>query len=286
MVDILIFNVELGQCIFIYPRNEPDYGLMVDCGNTQDFQPVDFLIDNNFLSYYSHKSKYKLPNLTLTNYDQDHFSGLPYLQNKVWIKSIRFPRNLSSSEIKNIKQVYTKAVQEVTQLLDTYIDDVTDWEPPYTKDCYYLKKTDFSNEDLDTNKLSQLVFVTFQSTTICIPGDLTSSAWDKHIENENVKDLLQRTNIFVASHHGHQDGYNESIFKYCNPEVIILSDKDIIHTTQHGQAQKYASKIAGSGIVFNGNTAKLRKTLTTRNDGHLWIRIEENGSKTYQNFNI
>lgn len=283
-MDIFIFNVGLGQCIFFYPRSNHDYAMMVDCGNTPEFEPVDFLIEKRFLTYNKDIKKHILSNLTMTNYDQDHFSGLPYLRSKVKIKSVKFMKNLSGQEIRNIKDVVTKAADEVINIIDTYTEDLTDYNPPFTKNCYYLTKEDFPNEALDTNKLSQLVFVTYNGTRICIPGDLTSSAWDKHLLNKNVKNLLSGTDIFVASHHGREDGFNENVFVYCKPEVIILSDKDIIHNTQQGQTQTYAGQIKGNGIVFNGNHTNLRKVLTTRSDGHLWVRIEEDGIRTYRSF--
>jgi hypothetical protein len=286
MMDIFIFNVGLGQCIFFYPRNNHNYAMMVDCGNTPEFEPVDFLIEKKFLSYNSVFEKYILRNLTMTNYDQDHFSGLPYLRSKVKITTVTFMRNLTGQEIKNIKGVITKAADEVIDIINNYNSDITEYNPPYTKHCYSLTKEDFPNETLDTNKLSQLVFVNYNNTRICIPGDLTTPAWDKHLLNQNVRTLLSNTDIFVASHHGREDGFNENVFKYCKPEVIILSDKDIIHTTQQGLTQTYAGQIKGNGIIFNGNTINLRKVLTTRNDGHLWIRIEENGTRTYRNFTI
>lgn len=259
---------------------------MVDCGNIQNFQPIDFLIEKNFLSFNPDIKKHILSNLTLTNYDQDHFSGLPCLRTKAKIRCVNFPKNLTSDEIKKLKSVVTSAVENVTDILDTYTLDVTDYKPPFTKHCYSLSKEDFPGEAIDTNKLSQIVFVTYNGTRICMPGDLTSPAWDKHLENENVRNLLLRTDIFVASHHGREDGFNESVFKYCRPEVIILSDKDIVHKTQEGQTQTYSGQVKGDGIVFNGNTTNLRKTLTTRSDGHLWIRVEETGTRTYRNFKV
>jgi len=104
--------------------------------------------------------------------------------------------------------------------------------------------------------------------------------------NENVRILLGGTDIFVASHHGREDGYNENIFNYCKPECIILSDTYIKHDTQQGMTQLYSSKIKGNGIVLNGNYQSPRGTLTTRSDGHIWIRIEENQSRVYRTFTI
>lgn len=73
MMDILIFNVNLGQSIFFYPRNNPEYGLMVDCGNTEEFNPIDKLIEWNLIPFDNIRQKLNLKDLTLTNYDQDHF---------------------------------------------------------------------------------------------------------------------------------------------------------------------------------------------------------------------
>lgn len=95
MMNIFIFNVGLGECIFFYPRTHPSYAMMVDCGNTTTFEPVDFLIEKNFLTFNSTIKKYVLSNLTMTNYDQDHFSGLPYLRSKVIIETTNFMKNLT-----------------------------------------------------------------------------------------------------------------------------------------------------------------------------------------------
>ena len=286
MMDIVIFNVELGQCVFFYPRNDkPEFGLMVDCGNTPTFEPIDKLLEWNWLpeTTKTNPPKKILKNLTLTNYDQDHFSGLPYLRQKVSIETTRLPKNISSEELKEIKDVLTKPIEEVIKLKNEFSGSAT-LETPYTKDTYYLQQSDFPDEEIDTNKLSQIVFVTYKETCICIPGDLTSDAWDKHSKNVKVQAKLKQTQIFIASHHGREDGFNENVFKYCKPEVIILSDKDIIHKTQEGQTQTYAGEVSGNGIVLNGKTEQLRKVLTTRSDGHLWIRIEDNGSRTYKSF--
>jgi len=286
MMDIVIFNVELGQCVFFYPRNDhPEFGLMVDCGNTPEFEPIDKILEWNWLPEQTtgNPPKKILKNLTLTNYDQDHFSGLPYLRTKVFIETTRLPKNISSDELKKIKDEITKPIEEVIKLKNEHSGSVT-LDTPYKKDTYYLNQSDFPDEKIDTNKLSQIVFVTYKETCICIPGDLTSDAWEKHLKNKNVQEKLKQTQIFIASHHGREDGFNENVFKFCRPEVIILSDKDIIHKTQEGQTQTYAGEVEGNGIVLNGKTDQLRKVLTTRSDGHLWIRIEDNGTRTYKSF--
>ena len=288
MLDIIVFNVELGQCVFFYPRNDkPEYGLMVDCGNTPEFEPIDKILEWNWLPEETKTNPPKkiLKNLTLTNYDQDHFSGLPYLREKVSIETTRLPKNISSDELKSIKDKITKPIQEMINLKNEFSGSVT-LDTPYSKDTFSLTQNDFPDENIDTNKLSQLVFVTYNNTCMCIPGDLTADAWEKLLKNKNVQDKLKQTQIFIASHHGREDGYNENVFAYCRPEVIILSDKDIVHKTQEGQTKTYAGEVKGNGIILNDNTEQLRKVLTTRSDGHLWIRIEDDGRRTYNSFTV
>ncbi|MGO9120776.1 MAG: hypothetical protein ACLP9S_00010 [Syntrophales bacterium] len=283
-MDIVIFNVELGQCIFFYPRKYAKYGLMVDCGNTPKFEPIDKILEWNWLPEQTNDEPPKriLKNLIITNYDQDHLSGLPYLRSKVKIKTSRLPNNISSEEIKTINAKITEPIKEIIKLKNDHTRNVT-LDTPYVINTFHLNQSDFPNEEVDTNKLSQVVFVTYKGTCICIPGDLTSPAWEKHLKNTKMQDKLKETQIFVASHHGRDDGFNENVFKYCWPEVIILSDKDITHKTQEGQIQTYAGKVEGNGIVFSGDARNLRKTLSTRSDGHVWILIEEDGTRFYKN---
>ena len=188
-MDIIIFNVELGQCVFFSPRSEkPEYAFMVDCGNTMNFEPIDEILKLNLLSQNSATSPEKkvLKNLTLTNYDQDHFSGLPYLLEKVHISTVRLPSNLSSEDIKKIKKEITKPIDEIIKLKDKYTDGVTDFNPPYSVNAFWLEKSDFPGEVIDTNKLSQVIFVAYNNSCICIPGDLTKDAWEKHLLNIKI----------------------------------------------------------------------------------------------------
>lgn len=89
MLDIIIFNVEHGQSVFFYPQDNPAYEMFVDCGNTKNFDSIEAVLAGR-LSPTDQMGRPVLSNLTLTNYDCDHFSGLPYLMSKASIATIRF----------------------------------------------------------------------------------------------------------------------------------------------------------------------------------------------------
>lgn len=272
--DILIFDVGLGQSIYVHPHSHPEYGMLIDCGHDGDFHPIDFLIERSFI----HNSK--LGNLTITNYDQDHFSGVENLRKKVAIWTTNFAKNLSSDEIKELKDEITSQLEHVCYLKDTYIYPAQNYNPPYSTGIFSLEKVDLENHD--TNNLSQVVFVEQYGTTICISGDLEEKGWKILLEkNPLLKEWLNKTDIFVASHHGRENGYCADVFSHCSPECILISDKGIVHETQKDMSSLYGSHVNGSGINMNG---KLRKVLTTRDDGHLWLQLRPSSSRIYNNF--
>lgn len=276
--DILIFDVELGQSIFVYPHSAPEYGMLVDCGNTRDFEPIDFLVQNGYVTNNS------LTDLTLTNYDQDHFSGLPYLRRKVNVRSVLFANNLSSEQLRAVKaQPHTEALKHTCQVKDTYTETATWYQPPFTKQVFSLSLSDCSAFDQSclTNNLSQVVFIQHNGSVICIAGDLEEAGWKLLLHRQPlIKDWLRATNVFVASHHGRANGYCPDLFCDCALDCVIISDKGIMHDTQRNAAALYGNHIR-SGVVLNGCS---RKVLTTRDDGHIRVRFAPGGARSYDTF--
>jgi beta-lactamase superfamily II metal-dependent hydrolase len=286
MLDIIVFNVELGQSIFLYPHQNPQYGMLVDCGNTPRFDPVDFLIEKGLL--FLNGQQYVLGEFVLTNYDQDHFSGLPYFQKRAYIKSIRFAKNLASAEIKAQKPTVTDALEHICDLQDTYTGSVTDYIPPFKCQAYSLTKSQLNGASPTTNNLSQMVFVEYHGSVICIAGDLEAGALTQLLAvKTDLKDWLKFANVLVAAHHGRENGYAEEIFDHCSPECVVISDKQVVHGTQEGMSQAYANRVVGNGVrLLSSQSPEPRKVLTTRKDGHIWIRFDTNGTRDYRTFSI
>ena len=69
-------------------------------------------------------------------------------------------------------------------------------------------------------------------------------AWDKILQNSEIQNHLKTTNVFIASHHGHLNGYHENVFLHCiSPDCVVISDKDIMYDTQDGMATKYSQHV-------------------------------------------
>lgn len=283
MLQCVVFNVRLGQCVAFLPVNHLEYMTFIDCGHEDDFHPIDF-INENVGGLQKVAGKTILGNLTLTNYDHDHFSGLPYLKTKAKIRTTRFPNNLSSDDLIDLKDEVTDALEAVLDIKNAYTKTAQNHNPPYVKKMFSLTKNELkaAGVPVTTNHLSQIVFLIYRGRTICISGDLEKPSWELMLRKSQVRELLQQTDIFFASHHGRENGYCERVFDYCTPECVIISDKEIVHGTQENMSQKYAKHVTGSGVIFkSGSTSNKRKVISTRSDGHILINLHPDGNFEY-----
>lgn len=281
----IIYNVKLGQCIGVLPHDQREYAMMVDCGHDADFHPI-----NDFGAHLpktdGQNPKPILRTLALTNYDHDHFSGLPNLYRSAKIKGALFPKNLSMDEIRALKSESTDALDTLEHMRTTYTINATNHTPPFTSKVFSLEQAELARAriPIETNHLSQMMFVQYGETTFCIPGDIENRSWELMLAKADLQAWLKKTNILIAPHHGRENGYHEDIFDYCSPDCIILSDKPIVHGTQKDMTSLYASHVRGNGITYTpaaGNAA-LRKTLTTRSEGHILVTVPPFGAPTFK----
>ena len=190
-------------------------------------------------------------------------------------------------ELRDMKSESTKALDTLEHIRATYTADVTDYTPPFTRKVFSLTQEELAIAEIpiETNHLSQMVFVKYGETTFCVPGDLENPSWDLMLQKSDVQKWLAQTDILMASHHGRWNGYHEGIFDYCKPTCVIFSDKAIVHDTQKDMAALYAGHVRGNGINYypsRADTPVRRKTLTTRNDGHIVVTVPQNGAPTFK----
>jgi beta-lactamase superfamily II metal-dependent hydrolase len=255
-MEIRIFDVAHGFCAMIA---SPSGGLaVIDCGHdSEGFRPSEFLRANG---------RTEIHHLVISNYDQDHVSDLHNVRRLVNVHVFHQNRSLTPDYLiaqKLQSGPLTDAMRSAIQLAADYIHPVTN--PP---NMGGVEITTFSNqypEFLDTNNLSVVTFVTFDGFKIIFPGDLEAAGWRALLRNPIFCAQLAVVNVFVASHHGRESGYCADVFQHCSPDIVVISDKEIVHATQ--QHNYYAQHVPG--LVASGGQA--RKVFTTRNDGTIQI---------------
>lgn len=206
--------------------------------------------------------------LVIQNYDEDHLDGLPHLLRLAGsTPAVALFRNPSL----NVQQLFSlktppfgKGLIALSGLMRRYIwplpaNNGVPGEVWISQYCnpYPLFK--------DTNNLSLVTFVHGPGYTVLFAGDLERAGWQTLLLNPTFRNELALVRIFVASHHGRDDGYCKEVFRYCWPDVVIISDESIEYETQENSYGEHAS-----GIMWNGGR-DVRRVLTTRRDGDLRI---------------
>lgn len=252
-MELTIFDVSHGFCALLVADNGAT--MLFDCGHNErtGFRPSTYLRAHRITS---------IDQFVIQNFDQDHVSDLPNLVNSVKIRTLVRNRSIPLEHLRRIKQEagpLTEAMSAALHLHRQYVHPVTD--PPVFPNIDFKVFYNHYPTFTDTNNLSTVSFVHYDGVGIVFPGDLEKSGWEALLRDRAFQSQLRRTNIFIASHHGRAGGYCADVFTWCHPEILIISDKEIVHNTQKLLYAKHAR-----GIPW-GNGSGRRYVLTTRADG-------------------
>lgn len=266
-----IIDVEHGACAFIRTSNGKK--VMIDCGHNGPlgWRPGDALVN---------AGHYELDRLFITNYDEDHVSGYPNLMDRVSVKVLTRNWQVSPQVIRHLKTEDGMG-PGIDRLVNT-IEHYFTGGAPAANDLYYGDTAFevFANPYgspprgfIDENNLSLVVFVTCGVHRIIFPGDLEKAGWEMMLQNEQFRQMLSGVTIFVASHHGRENGYCEEIFDICkNVQAVVISDK-----AKQYQTQETVPVYRGHASGFNYN-GELRRVLTTRRDGSITFNFTGQGA--------
>jgi hypothetical protein len=282
---IEIFDVELGQCIWI--TADDGSVMLIDCGHnaTTGWRPSGLLAARqvNWLSQ-----------LTISNCDEDHASDLYQLllhlvnlDGSLRIGYLGHNTTITPAVIRAMKDGEPGlGVRSVIHLCEKFNVPVLSGIPPIgniTRRLYFNRYPDhFANPALNgfSNNLSLVTFLHYRDIHMIIPGDLEEVGWQRLLRDPNFVADLRTVNVFVAPHHGRQSGYNAEVFRHCRPKIIIISDDRVQYDTQTGI---YDDTEAAGVLMFDRQRPGLlnsqnRYVLTTRCDTtaeHPVITIEQ-----------
>lgn len=255
-MNIKIFNVSHGFCSYVVADN--GNVILVDCGHDgANFRPSAYLRNSGCTGIES---------LIISNYDEDHVSDLPNILNQFHVGVLYRNNSISPQELENLKRQtgpISTAMRSTLNLAGEYSNPVATY-PDYSGIEFEVFQNDYP-AFTDTNNLSLLTIMEYDGFGIAFTGDLEVGGWDALLENPRVRHKLSMVNVFIASHHGRVNGYNPRVFEYCSPDIVVISDKEIVHETQKNTYANHAS-----GLNWNGGPEK-RYVLTTRSDGHIEI---------------
>lgn len=249
---VTIHDVGHGLCVSLVHDN--GNVMLWDCGHHEQNRPSVFLPDRGIQ---------RIDHFFVTNYDEDHISDLPNLRTEMSIRLLCRNRSISGEQLRRLKQQsgpISKAMGSMLDMIRTYTGSPTAY-PEFPRVQYSTFCNNYRTDFSDTNNISLVTFLEFGTVRLIIPGDLEVVGWKHLLNNNQFKSKLSSVNVFLASHHGRENGYCAEVFRICRPDVVVFSDSPIKYATQE-MASIYARH--ASGVNFNGER---RHVISTRKDG-------------------
>ena len=274
-LEIVVWNVQHGNAIYMKTPN--DRNVMFDIGtgrygNNQEFSPLKH-------QKYSVWEVNDLHYLVISHPHADHISDIKNmftlgLNPKVLMR----PKNIDPDLIKSSNQDEYSDIVESYLVLDRIYVHPVPWEfdPSNPSNYGEVQISCFSQIESGTSNLnnySVVAVIEYADEKIIIPGDIEEAGWKVLLEREDFQEVIEDTTIFVASHHGRKAGYYSDVFDYFKPDIVIVSDGRYSDTsvtdryTNHAQGFKVKSR--------STEESKTRYVLTTRNDGAIYIRVDD-----------
>ena len=267
-MEFKIFNVRHGFCAALMGNN---HLTLIDCGHDHnyDYTPLHWL----YLKGYRH-----INSLIISNFDQDHISDIETIRDNFTVGKLVINRTISKQALAEIKIKNGYITDQMNVVLANM--EIPNFAPASEAEISIPEaQFNFYNiiypYETDTNNLSLVTFIQFGASKILYAGDLERKGWKRFLGSHDFLTHLRGANVFIASHHGRENGYCREVFDYCNPETVIVSDQERVYGTQ--EHDLYSKHVLGNGINFGTILApKYRKVLTTRNDGDITIKNENN----------
>lgn len=261
-MELNIFDVAHGACALLTSACGKRF--MIDCGHNADtnWKPGTFLKSRGIN---------KLEMLGITNYDEDHVSGLPNLLENVEVKSLFRNKSVCPETLLKMKSEHGAGfgIQALIEMMRKYTMP-SNPQPSFANIQY---KTFYNHHPsfTDTNNLSAVFFVTIDGINFIFSGDLESEGWENLLKNTDFSEAVRNMHVFVAPHHGRKSGVHPEIFSVhgCKPHYVVISDKRHMHETQK-TVEFYSSKTIGGRF----RTDVKRHVLTTRSDGAITFKFE------------
>ncbi len=267
-MKVEIFDVEHGMCALV--TADTGARMLIDCGSNSStgWGPSTHLLNKGVRS---------VELFVVTNYDEDHVNDLPNLRRASWdgeptvrLRSLLRNRTVSAHALAEMKSEsgMGNGIQELASMIDIYTGGPLriDWGALSHRAFWNSYPSDFR----DTNNLSVVLFIHYHNLHAIFPGDIEQAGWEKLLQNVDFVNELKSVNVFIASHHGRQNGCCEAVFQVegVQPEIVIFSDAGMQYDTQN-TVDWYRRRT--SGIDYDGQR---RHVFTTRHDGTIVLEAQ------------
>jgi beta-lactamase superfamily II metal-dependent hydrolase len=322
---ILIFDVGRGSAAFV--RTPFNQGMIVDLAGTTDFSPIAFIRSRllNDLDLYDGR---KIAQAVISHPHTDHIRECEELSKPdLYPALITCPHDKSPEEavdwsrIKNqdgdrsLKHYRMLFEQRRLPLQTIKHNSINRPKQTFEYGIYYLRPpvcaTLHKDDNQYGNAMSMVFYLRYGSNSILIPGDITSEAMQKlldqtegvekrftifdaetqrynpdwHQKTGSQPSLKQRLkdyglSVLIAPHHGLESCYSSELalaLRGGKPQINVISEKRQTHENQGCIHHGYQSEQGASGLTVRfPDKLEKRYSITTKS-GHILIRFNGSG---------
>lgn len=272
-MQFTIFDVGHGSCALF--SGDDGTRVLFDCGRAASpgFSPALWL---------AIEANRPLDGLVISHCDEDHVSDLPDIKRWVPFRALYTNETIDRHTLWRIKQEAGGIKPGAAALLESL--DPISLEiagglrlPVIPGGELRFFRVPYGYDGItDLNNLSVVTFLHYGSLHVVMPGDLEVAGWRVLLRDPDFRAELGRVNLFVASHHGRENGFYPEVFSHCRPQLVVASDGPVEHASQ--EATSLYRRVAG-GVTF-GTTS--RKVLTTRRDGTIRVFVDSHTARRAQ----
>jgi competence protein ComEC len=271
-LELILFNVGHGLSVALIEHPE-NYVTVVDMGSEEDFSPLFYLTAQRNLRadilYVTHPHGDHLSDVEIASVSGSRPDFLHY-QDYDWEDVVKREKPELRENIKKyqnlIKAVPSGDYKGSGNLIPWR------WPPDVAKETF--------GETSYINNSSLFLIYTWKDFKIAIAGDHETSAIEGLCEDDKFKESAKGTDILIAPHHGHSEGYTSMWpSKIGKPYITLISAQ----SKDQSVASGYSKDSFAKGVKINDET---RYSLTTRDDGTIFVDMWYSNEKPTWNFKM
>ena len=277
-VNIIFWDVQAGHAAYIKSPNGKH--IVIDLGigsfddNNQGFSPLMFL--------KKHLGVNQLDYVIVTHPHLDHIEDIvnfDELNPKILLR----PKHITNEEvmqeekatitIRNRDKPIFEKYCEINNRYNSPVETNNNSNPRVSSNYGGLSIKTFQPRNCNKNNFNNHSIITvleYEGLKVVIPGDNEKCSFEELLLKETFKDAIKDADILLAPHHGRQSGYNIDFINLVNPRLTIISDGRFCDTSA---TSRYSQKSRGWKVHYNDGSSELRKCLTTRTDGEIFINF-------------
>lgn len=258
-LELILFNVGHGLSVALIEHPE-NYVTVVDLGSENGSSP---------LYYLASKRKLRADILYITHPHGDHLSDVELATTLGYRPDFLHYQVYDWEDVaKREKPELRENIKKYQQLIMTVPNGdyngsgkLTPWR--WSPDD--AKKT-FGDTSYINNSSLFLIY-TWNDFKIAIAGDHQTAAMERLCWSDKFKESAKGTDILIAPHHGHSEGYTSMWpTEIGKPYITLISAQSRDSSVDPG----YSKESFARGVEIDG---KPRYSLTTRDDGAIFVEM-------------